>query len=377
MRNRYLDLLRAAAIVRVIVYHLFGWAWLTVALPAMGVMFALAGSLTAASLGKRGAGRVIKSRLRRLLPPLWLLGVIAVPIMLFTGWARENGGEHPFSLPALAFWILPIGDPPGSDQAVAVWEPLWYLRAYLWFVLLSPVLYALFRRIGLALLGLPLLIMAVLEVTGLALPETADAAVWDFVTYGGCWIAGFAHHDGRLARLRPWLAYPIALAMGAVGLWWAWRAGSWDLNDIPESQALWSLSFVLVALRWQPPMGWLGRIGSLDKAVTVVNGRAVTLYLWHNIAIAMVWPVLAVLTLDGLDDRLGSAVSLVAAFVLTLLAMLAFGWAEDLAARRRPRLWPSTTVPAGVPVKEASAASAVGTAPYRAMARVRVNRVHH
>ena len=41
-RNRYLDLLRAAAIGRVIVYHLFGWPWLTIVLPAMGVMFALA-----------------------------------------------------------------------------------------------------------------------------------------------------------------------------------------------------------------------------------------------------------------------------------------------------------------------------------------------
>ena len=53
MRNRYLDLLRAAAIVRVIVYHLFGWPWLSMVLPAMGIMFALAGSLTATSLDKR------------------------------------------------------------------------------------------------------------------------------------------------------------------------------------------------------------------------------------------------------------------------------------------------------------------------------------
>src|SRR3954453_1795209 len=91
VRNRYLDLLRAAAIVRVIVYHLFGWPWLSIVLPAMGVMFALAGSLTAASLDKRGAGKVITSRLRRLLPPLWLLGLIAVPVMLALGWAHETG----------------------------------------------------------------------------------------------------------------------------------------------------------------------------------------------------------------------------------------------------------------------------------------------
>src|SRR5436190_19247245 len=86
VRNRYLDLLRAAAIVRVIVYHLFGWPWLSIVLPAMGIMFALAGSLTAASLDRKGAAGVVTSRLRRLLPPVWLLGLIAVPAMLRYGW---------------------------------------------------------------------------------------------------------------------------------------------------------------------------------------------------------------------------------------------------------------------------------------------------
>ena len=47
-RNRYIDTLRAAAILRVIVYHAFGGAWLTILRPAMGVMFALGGSLMAA-----------------------------------------------------------------------------------------------------------------------------------------------------------------------------------------------------------------------------------------------------------------------------------------------------------------------------------------
>lgn len=48
-RDRYLDLLRSIALVRVVCYHLFGWAWLTVLFPSMGVMFALAGSLMARS----------------------------------------------------------------------------------------------------------------------------------------------------------------------------------------------------------------------------------------------------------------------------------------------------------------------------------------
>jgi peptidoglycan/LPS O-acetylase OafA/YrhL len=342
VRNRYLDLLRAAAIVRVVVYHLFGWPWLSLLLPAMGIMFALAGSLTAASLDRRSAGPVITSRLRRLLPPLWLLAVFAVPVMLVTGWAQEEG-EHPFSVARLAFWILPLGDPPGSDRAVDVWEPLWYLRAYVWFVLLSPLLHAAWKRIGWVAVAAPIGLLAVLDLTGFGLPETADAALWDFVTYGACWIAGFAHHDGRLARIRPAVLVPVSVALGAAALYWlSGHPGEqgYDLNEVPESQALWSLAFVLLVLRWRPPMGWLARARPLDGLVTLLNARAVTVYLWHNIAIAAVWPVLTVVALDDLGGW-DAPVDLVAALLLTGVAVLAFGWAEDLAARRRPRLWPA------------------------------------
>ena len=344
MRNRYLDLLRAAAIVRVIVYHLFGWPWLSIALPAMGIMFALAGSLTAASLEKRDGHRVVFSRLRRLLPPLWLLGLLAVPVMLVIGWQHESGGQHPFGIPRLLFWIFPAGDPPGSDAAVDAWEPLWYVRAYLWFILLSPFLYALYSKIGWAAVALPLALIVVLDRTGLTLPDTADAALWDFVTFGACWIAGFAHRDGRLRRLPVWVAYPIAIVLGATALYYLnGHQGDdpWDLNDVSEAQALWSIAFVLIVLRWQPSMRWLARVRPLDKLVTLLNARAVTVYLWHNIAIDAVWPVLTFVALDDLDGKLGAGVDLAVALVLTLVAVLLFGWAEDLAARRSPQLWPT------------------------------------
>jgi peptidoglycan/LPS O-acetylase OafA/YrhL len=346
VRNRYLDLLRAAAIVRVIVYHLFGWPWLSIAFPAMGVMFALAGSLAAASLDKRPAGKVVVSRLRRLLPPMWLLGLIAVPVMLVAGWAHETGGEHPFSLPRLAFWIFPISDPPGSDKGIDTWETLWYIRAYVWFVLLSPALYPLYRRIGWAAVAAPIALIGVLDLTGFELPAAADAVMWDIVTYGACWLVGFAHHDGRLARVKVWQIVPIAAVLGAAGLYWiAGHQGDepWDLNDVSEAQALWSFAFVLLALRWQPRMGWLARVKPLDGAVTLLNARAVTIYLWHNIAIAVIWPVLVVLALDDVPARMEGITELVTALGLTLVAVLLFGWAEDLAAKRRPRIWPART----------------------------------
>ncbi len=41
VRDRYLDLLRVVALLRVVVYHTFNWAWLTFVFPSMCVMFAL------------------------------------------------------------------------------------------------------------------------------------------------------------------------------------------------------------------------------------------------------------------------------------------------------------------------------------------------
>ncbi|WP_306213678.1 acyltransferase family protein [Actinoplanes sp. RD1] len=348
MRNRYLDLLRAAAIARVVVYHLFGWPWLSILLPAMGIMFALAGSLTAASLDKRSARAVVTSRLRRLLPPLWLLGAIAVPAMLYAGWAGQEGGDHPYSW-KLALWLLPVGDPPGSTEAIDVWEPLWYIRAYLWFVLLTPLLYAAWKKASWALVAAPIALLAVLDKTGFELPfGRADAAMWDFVTYGACWIAGFAHHDGRLHRLRGGVVYPVAIVLGGLALYWLHGhpgEGGWDLNDVPESQALWSLAFVLVVLRWQPDMTWLSYLRPVDRTVSLLNNRAVTVYLWHNIAIAAIWPVLTLLALDDLGGGMEGPVSLATTLALTALAVLLFGWAEDLAAKRRPRLWPAVAGP--------------------------------
>ncbi|MEV4640996.1 acyltransferase family protein [Actinoplanes sp. NPDC049548] len=363
MRNRYLDLLRAAAIARVVVYHLFGWPWLALLLPAMGIMFALAGSLTAASLDRRSAARVVGSRLRRLLPPLWLLGLIVVPAMIYAGWAGQEGGDRPWSW-KLALWVLPLGDPPGSSEGIDAWEPLWYIRAYLWFVLLSPLLYLAYKKVSWAAVAAPIVLIAVLDKTGFSLPfGRADAAMWDFATYGACWIAGFAHHDGRLHRIRPGLVAAAAAVLGVAALYWLHgHAGEdgYDLNDVPEAQALWSLAFVLVALRWRPDMTWLSYAGPLDRTVNLLNARAVTIYLWHNIAIAAIWPVLTLVAMDDLGSLEGP-VSLGATVALTAVAVLAFGWVEDLAARRRPRLWPASASP--VPADHSSAPAGAHAAP--------------
>jgi peptidoglycan/LPS O-acetylase OafA/YrhL len=367
-RNRYIDLLRAAAIVRVVVYHVFGWAWLTFLLPAMGVMFALGGSLMAASLSSKGARKAIVSRMRRLVPALWVLGLIAVPVMLWHGWSSHDP-EHPFEWPKLAFWLLPIGDPPGSVWGEPFWEVLWYIRAYLWFVLASPLLFWLYRRAPWPTIAIPLMALAALVYTGFRLPDAGDAIMWDFVTYCACWIAGFAHHDGRLRRLPVAVHVALVIVLGAAGGYYLFTHPAYDgfdLNEVPIARTMWSLGFVILVLRFNPTMAWLVRVRALAGAVKLINARAVTIYLWHYPLISVAIVLLAPLALEweGVENQV---LLITLTLALTVAAVLLFGWVEDVAGHKRPSLWPTGTKPRpdAAPVDPAPEpeAAAVGASP--------------
>lgn len=332
-------MLRAIALGRVIIYHLFGAAWLSLVFPSIGVMFALAGSLTMRSLYRTPAVKVVGRRLRRLLPPLWLMGAILVPIMLWQGWAREtgDGALHPEQL---LFWLFPVFDPPGSTWATDATVVLWYIRTYLWFLLLTPLLLWAFRRRPVVTLLAPLTIVALNEVFGAPLADGGllGPALLDVATFGTCWILGFAHRDGVLQRMRPAAVFSLALGAIGAGVLWTVLNGAdagYDLNELPLGQALVSIGAVLLLLRISPSLTLLDRLPWLGKLVTLVNARAITIYLWHNIAIDLAVPVDDWLGWESLYAQLGVSV------VLTAVAVLAFGWIEDLAGRRPVQLLPT------------------------------------
>jgi peptidoglycan/LPS O-acetylase OafA/YrhL len=366
-RDRYLDLLRSIALVRVVVYHLFGWAWLTVVFPSMGVMFALAGSLMARSLNRPAWG-VIRGRVRRLLPPLWVFSAVVLALMFTGGWNPTKDSDHggSWALIELINYVIPIGAPPfpwhiGSKSglledtwAVQAAGVLWYLRAYLWFVVASPLLLWAFRRAPWPTLLAPLGLTAIVGTGLVSIPGETGNAVTDFAVYGSCWVLGFAHHEGFLAKIPRYVAVSCATLVMAFGLWWAsghLGPDGWDLNDIPLAQATWSFGFVVILLLYSPSWQELpGRLAKWDKLVTLSNNRAVTIYLWHNLLIMATVPILDQLyELPFMQDERATAAldstymiwMLFLVWPLIGLAILAVGWVEDIAAQRSPRLWPN------------------------------------
>ncbi|WP_433504630.1 glycosyltransferase [Pseudonocardia halophobica] len=344
-RERWLDTLRGLALVRVVVYHALGLGWLSIVFPSMGVMFALGGSLMVQSMRKTPAIDVIGQRIRRLLPPLWLMAVIFVPIMVWQGWAAEGadaespGNGIPWS--DLIWWVFPIMDPPGSEWGLDTVEVLWYLRAYLWFVLLTPVMLKAFRKSPVISVLVPLALVIVDGLLGSPLSDASGlgAGLLDFVTFGACWMLGFAHREGMIRRLPLPALLGLAAAGIAAGMFWAVGHPSpdagLDLNEIPMAQALVSAGFVLLVLRVNPAMGWVDKVPGLGRLISVVNARAITIYLLNNPAIDVAaWA----------NDRLGlpdsSGWLVLSSVVIIVIGVACFGWVEDLAARRPLQILP-------------------------------------
>jgi peptidoglycan/LPS O-acetylase OafA/YrhL len=328
VRNRYIDLLRAAAIVRVIVYHTLGFWWLTVIFPAMGLMFALGGSLMAASVDRSGV-RALGRRLRRILPPVWVLGAIAVSTMYLMG-----GMEYRWKL---LLWLVPFADPPTTPWGAQWLAMIWYIRSYLWFIVLTPALLWVFRRWPIPSLLVPfgVLVWMVASKSDFAVGGTFR----DFFFYAPSWMLGFAYHDGMLQKLNRKLVWAISLVLAGAGLFWLFThrgPRGFDLNDNPIADAMWSTAFLLILLSHAPKAMSLGRA---DAPVEAVNRRALTIYLWHQGAITLVDFVAAFLGISLLGTW-GGFIEVTSVFLVVGVAVLAFGWVEDVAAKRVPMLVP-------------------------------------
>ena len=335
-RSLYLDTLRAVAIVRVVVWHTVGlqvW-WLGFAFPSMGVMFALAGSLMASSMAKTKDRPeiVIWSRIRRLMPAVWGLAAALIPVMLVMGWGDDDA--RPLSFPAIFAWVFPLSDPPSNDWAGPIAGVLWYVRTYLWLALISPALWAMFRRWPKLTTAAPAVLIAVAPFVTVS--SWLSDVLLTLGQYAPCWILGFWHATGRLQRLRAAAAYPLALLLGAGALVWMYLNPETSLQASPPAQAMWCAAFVLVLFRFNPRLTWVEAIKPLRWLIQKMNARAVTIYLWHLVAILT---ALAIIERAQLVARIGlvwtNVVLAVSIVVFIVLACWLVGWIEDLNSPKR------------------------------------------
>ncbi|MEU8314551.1 acyltransferase [Micromonospora sp. NPDC048887] len=334
-RERYIDLLRALAITMVVLGHwgvtVIGydhgrpaghsalgdlrWAWpLTWVAQVMPVFFLVGGYANAASLAARrrrggsAAGWLVDRSARLVRPTTVLLLVLAAG----AGVATLRGAD-PAQVRAVV-WFATI--------------PLWFLVAYVAVVALTPPMYALHRRFGLAV-PVALVVLVALGDLGRLL---GPAALADGNYLFG-WLVvhqlGFAWYDAARADTRRTgdaagggtrglfrRRLPLSRRSGAVLLGGGLVAlllltvlGPYPVamlhvpgerldNAAPPSLALMATAAAqlgLILLLRGPAGRWLRRSGPW-QAVLAVNAVVLTLFLWH---------LTAAVLLVGLLDALG------------------------------------------------------------------------
>ncbi|MET8155726.1 acyltransferase [Sphaerisporangium sp. NPDC005289] len=302
-RDRHVDLIRAVAIAAVVTGHwlvvyvtwgpsgptgrsileLVPWTHpLTWIFQVMPLFFLVGGFANAASLtshlarGGNGTGWTLDRAARLVQPTTVLLCGLA----------------------AGAFVARSLGAPPAT-VGTAVWLasiPLWFLVAYIAVVFLTPFMYGLHRRAGLAV---PIVLAAMVGADdvarlGFGVPYVGTA------NYLLAWLAvhqlGFAVQDGRLpSRWR--VALPLAAA-GLAVLVLLTVAGPYPVsmvgvtgertqNTAPPTLALLALAVtqtgVALSLRGLGNR-WLRRPGPWT-VVVAVNSVIMTLFLWHMTAV--------------------------------------------------------------------------------------------
>jgi CubicO group peptidase (beta-lactamase class C family) len=281
---------------------------------------------------------------------------------------------HPQSI---VWWVLPLGNPQGNG-----WEggwmssPLWYLRVLLWMFLLAPILLRAVRRSPGLALGTAIALVFVADWIGRHPTWTISSApdlAWqlgDLPLYATFVMLGVCHRDGHFAAIgrRAWLS--AAAGLGALAALWCLTQPLplHVVNNSHPAHLLVGAAWLCVALAFAGALTRFGAHPSVAPAVRLITQRSLTIYLWHSSAIILSAHLL---------DRVGmfpkglwsTQLILLTAFG-TAFAVVAFGWVEDLAGKRRPRLWPTVRAPrdAGVvaPLGSMSATVAPAARAWRA-----------
>ena len=298
-RNRYVDFLRAVAILAVVVGHwlisaphfadgspayshlldLAPWSrWLTWLFQVMPVFFFVGGfsngvSWSSAQRRNLGYAAWLDGRLRRLLGPV-------LPLLLTWGVMVAVAHSNGVSAGMIAV---------GSQVALV---PVWFLAVYILVVSLVPVSFRAWQRCGFG--SVIALVLAAVAVDGAFF--LADLKLLGWLNYPLIWVAvhqlGYGWREGRLGGLR-WAAGWSILGFGTLVV--LTHLGPYPLslvgvpsdaisNTLPPKVPLLALAAGQIGLLLaaeRPVRRWLG--GRRAWAATIlVNGMIMTIYLWHS-----------------------------------------------------------------------------------------------
>jgi len=357
-RDRLWDSLRSVALVRVIVWHSYTWTPLSwfAAIPAM---FLAAGVLLEGSLTRHGYLRTLSGRLRRLLLPYWAYATATVATMMLLGWrpTLERSGD----VFDLLWWILPLGDPTGTSEAPGLWIPLWYLRAYLWFLLAAGILGQAARRLG---WFAPLLLGAAFTAQQTVFAG-APAPLVEFLLYAPFVSAGMVlyhrhipatgSYDGTAHRKttsaaahRTMLIRALLIGgvlIGVVAAVLLTRSGVWPVvvNESYPATFGYGLMTVVVTLALAPLLRRDGT-GPVASLITYISRRSLSLYLWHGFGL---FAADRLVTRQGIEGPFGLILSGTVVLGVSFAAAGLFGPLEDISARRTRRSEPTASVGAG------------------------------
>lgn len=323
-RSIYLDALRAVALIRVVVYHASSQWWIT-AFAAMPLMFFIAGSLYAASLERRPAKKVILDRYRRILFPYWIYVLCMVVL-----WASLGvlGQLSPLNWVSFVMPVLSVNGPHGPGEGTPLeftWIALWYLQFHLILSLVGPWLRKAQQRRPRAMW----ITMGVLFVIGFVL----GSGIVVIIFYVGCWVLGYHQHDGHLEERLQSTWKPICAVIGPLGIVLFLVFHTRELRLAAVGAVLLGVFWLTLAMGARPLIEpWL-KNAPTRAVVHWFSQRSLTIYMWHMAAIYAAIE----LGLPGTSTWLGV---LAWCCVFTVMAVVAVGWAEDIAARRPPQLWP-------------------------------------
>jgi CubicO group peptidase (beta-lactamase class C family)/peptidoglycan/LPS O-acetylase OafA/YrhL len=329
-RDPLLDLLRSIALARIVAWHLYAQTWLTW-IAAVPVMFFVAGSLL--SPGRHSYRSLVTKRARRLLVPFWVYGA-AVGVFT-TIVAVGSSTTHDVSLTSIWSWIVPIVDPTSATWTSG-WlsTHLWYLRAYLWIVVLSPLLVRAARRIVFTLATVGVLVVGLELAMRFHVPvlesRTFHVLVGDALVYGCFATVGMWHRNNKTntsVRARIFLSFALlgsAIAFAKiVGLPEGGVNASYPAIMLLGLGTLFGLSVV------EGPLRRFADRASVASATKRISSRALTIYLWHPACI------IAASALIGFDGVLGATTLALLTTLLIGATVLLLGWVEDSAGTTR------------------------------------------